>query len=153
MKIRAIALNTFREAIRDRILYLLLFVAVPTTDDGAVDSGSPVFWVVSALVVLWSLYWLAYVWVLRPHRHDGQTWGMRAVGIRVLSVDGTPASIGQLTGRALLLLVDTLASGLVGLVAMLISKRHQRLGDMAARTMVCRVAPLTTDATGPATDA
>jgi ABC-type transport system involved in multi-copper enzyme maturation permease subunit len=27
MKIRAIALNTFREAIRDRILYLLLFVA------------------------------------------------------------------------------------------------------------------------------
>ncbi|MFA9452404.1 MAG: ABC transporter permease [Candidatus Aminicenantaceae bacterium] len=28
MKIRAIALNTFREAIRDRILYLLLFVAV-----------------------------------------------------------------------------------------------------------------------------
>jgi ABC-type transport system involved in multi-copper enzyme maturation permease subunit len=28
MKIRAIALNTFREAIRDRVLYLLLFVAV-----------------------------------------------------------------------------------------------------------------------------
>jgi len=28
MKIRAIALNTFKEAIRDRILYLLLFIAV-----------------------------------------------------------------------------------------------------------------------------
>lgn len=30
MKIKAIALNTFKEAIRDRILYLLLFVAVGT---------------------------------------------------------------------------------------------------------------------------
>jgi uncharacterized RDD family membrane protein YckC len=131
---------------------LLLFVAVPTTDDGAADSGSPAFWVVSALVALWSLYWPTYVWVLRPHRHDGQTWGMRAVGISVLSADGAPASIGQLIGRALLLVVDTLAGGLVGLVTMLISERHQRLGDMAARTVVCRVPSLPADSTVVATD-
>jgi uncharacterized RDD family membrane protein YckC len=116
-----------------------LFLAVPTTDEGAADSGSALFRVVSLMVLLWALFWVLYVWVLRPHRHDGQTFGMQAVGIRILSADGTRASIGQLLGRALLLVVDTALAGLIGLVAMALSKRHQRVGDMAARTIVCRV--------------
>jgi uncharacterized RDD family membrane protein YckC len=122
-------------------LGFFLFLAVPTTDEGAADSGSALFWIVSLVVLLWSLFWVLYIWVLRPHRNDGQTYGMQAVGIRILSADGTPASIGQLLGRAVLLVVDTAVSGLIGLVAMVLSKRHQRVGDMAARTIVCRVAP------------
>jgi uncharacterized RDD family membrane protein YckC len=116
-----------------------LFLAVPTTDEGAADSGSALFWIVSLVVLLWSLFWVLYVWVLRPHRHDGQTFGMQAVGIRIVSADGGPASLGQLLGRAFLLVLDTLLSGLVGLLTMAFSKRHQRIGDMAAGTLVGRV--------------
>ena len=118
-----------------------LFLAVPTTDEGAADSGSALFWIVSLLVALWSLFWVLFVWVLRPHRHDGQTFGMQAMAIRIVSEDGGPASIGQLLGRAFLLVLDTLLGGLVGLLTMMVSKRQQRIGDLAARTLVGRVEP------------
>lgn len=116
-----------------------LYLVVPTTSDGAIDSSSPIFWIVTSLVGVLGLGWVVYVWVLRPLRHDGQTYAMQAVGIRIVGSDGTPASLGQLVVRALLLFVDTLAGGLVGFVAMALSKRNQRIGDMAARTVVCRV--------------
>lgn len=115
-----------------------LFLAVPTTDEGAADSGSALFWIVWLAVMLWSVFWVLFVWVVRPYRHGGQTFGMQAVGIRIVSEDGGRASIGQLLGRAFLLVLDTLLGGLVGLLTMVVSKRHQRIGDMAARTVVGR---------------
>ncbi len=118
-----------------------LLLAVPADSDGEMRTDTPVLWIVLAAMLVWWLCWVAYVWVVRPHRRDGQTFGMQAVGIRIVSVDGGPASIGQLVGRTLLLVLDGLLGGLVGLFVMLGSDRHQRIGDLAARTLVCRVEP------------
>ena len=118
-----------------------LLLAVPADADGDMRTDTPVLWIVFAAMVVWWVFWVTYVWVLRPHRRDGQTFGMQAAGIRIISADGGDASIGQLVGRMLLLVLDGLVGGLVGLLAMLASDRHQRIGDLAARTLVCRVAP------------
>ena len=115
-----------------------LLLAVPSDGDGEMRTDTPILWVVLAAIVVWSLFWVTYVWVLRPHRRDGQTFGMQAAGIRVVSADGGPPSIGQLVGRTLLLVLDGLLGGLVGLLVMLSSERHQRIGDLVARTLVCR---------------
>lgn len=84
---------------------------------------------------------------------DGRSIGKWAVGLRVVGDDGFP-----LTGRAslvrnLLRLVDLLPSNyVVGLIAMLVSARGQRLGDLAAGTLVVRLdraapaPPIDTDA-------
>ncbi len=69
----------------------------------------------------------------------GRTPGKAAFGIRVVSSDGSPARFSAIVVRNLLRLVDILpifyAVALVGVFA---TKRHQRLGDLAAGTIVIR---------------
>lgn len=69
----------------------------------------------------------------------GQTLGKRAYGIRVVSLDGTPASTRQIAVRNVLRFIDALpafyASGLISLLRTG-SARRQRIGDVAARTTV-----------------
>lgn len=78
---------------------------------------------------------------------DGSTPGKRALGLRVVSVDGWPASGAQHLLRTLLWPVDVLLPvplpffGLLGLVVVLTTERRQRLGDLVAGTVVEREAP------------
>ena len=79
----------------------------------------------------------AWVEIFRAHRHGGQTYGMSTMDLRVVdeATLGEP-TLGQLAIRwILLMLVD---GGLLGLVLIMVTDRHQRLGDMAAKTLVVR---------------
>lgn len=70
---------------------------------------------------------------------NGQTVGKRMVGIRVVREDGLPAPLMSLTIRNLMRAVDYLPFGyLVGSVAILTNRHGQRLGDLAAGTIVVR---------------
>lgn len=81
---------------------------------------------------------------------NGQTPGKRLIGLRVLSVDGRPINALQAVLRNILRDVDTMPYALgfvwpeaqllglywVGLISMALTERYQRLGDLAAGTMV-----------------
>ncbi len=68
---------------------------------------------------------------------NGQTLGKRALRIRVLSERGVPISGAQAILRNLVGTVDGLSFFyLIGLTSMLLSRNFQRMGDLAARTMV-----------------
>jgi uncharacterized RDD family membrane protein YckC len=95
-------------------------------------------WVFATLI---SLAFLLWYWVLRPNGHQGQTFGMQLLGLRIISKDGGPANMVQLLVRAVLLIVDDLFFGLVGLITMLCSRYRQRVGDHAARTLVVHATP------------
>jgi len=90
-------------------------------------------WALATLIALVIYLWY---WVLRPNGHHGQTFGMQLLGVRVISKGGGPASMLQYLVRGILLLIDTLFFGLVGLITMMDSRYHQRVGDHAARTLV-----------------
>jgi uncharacterized RDD family membrane protein YckC len=90
-------------------------------------------WTIATLIALVVYLWY---WVIRPHGHHGQTFGMQLLGLRVISKDGGPASMLQLFVRGVLLIVDTFFFGLVGLITMMASRYHQRVGDHMARTLV-----------------
>jgi uncharacterized RDD family membrane protein YckC len=69
----------------------------------------------------------------------GQTVGKMLLGIKVVREDnGEVPGLGGATIRTLLRLVDGLFSYLVAFIAVLISGKDQRLGDMAAHTLVVR---------------
>ncbi|TXB68001.1 RDD family protein [Phaeodactylibacter luteus] len=72
----------------------------------------------------------------------GQTWGKRAMGLRVVRLDGQEAGLSDYLLRAVFHMVDTLFSGGI-LAALAISSSHhnQRLGDMTANTTVIRLKP------------
>ncbi len=74
----------------------------------------------------------------------GQTIGKRVLSLRVVDVAGHRLQFSQVAIRNLLRAVDILPGlYLVGGVAMLLSKRGQRLGDLAANTAVIRIPKLT----------
>jgi uncharacterized RDD family membrane protein YckC len=69
----------------------------------------------------------------------GQTVGKRLLRLRVMDVQGLRLQFGQIVMRNLLRFVDMLpAFYLVGGVAAFLNRRGQRLGDLAANTIVIR---------------
>jgi uncharacterized RDD family membrane protein YckC len=69
----------------------------------------------------------------------GQTIGKMALDIVVVTEDGDPIDYGPAAIRTLLRIVDILpAFYLVGIVAVLVTDRKQRLGDIVADTVVVR---------------
>jgi uncharacterized RDD family membrane protein YckC len=65
------------------------------------------------------------------------TPGKLALGLRVVSADETPLTSSRIIVRNLLRLVDALPFlYIVGIIAIAASRRDQRVGDMAARTVV-----------------
>lgn len=70
----------------------------------------------------------------------GQTVGKRVMRLRVMDAEGMRLQFSQVVLRNLLRFADLLPIAyLVGGVAMLINSRAQRLGDLAAGTVVVRI--------------
>lgn len=93
------------------------------------------------LFLLWWVYPIAF-----EQFAAGATPGKRALGLKVVQLDGTPVSPGASVIRNLLRAVDGLPLGYaLGLTICLCQPRFQRLGDLAAGTLVVyteRRAPL-----------
>ncbi len=96
-------------------------------------------WVAWAIVI--SAYTLLYVgyFVLFEMTQQGQGPGKRITGLRVIATSGASLSFEQSAVRNILRIVDMLPFGYgVALVSILVTKRMQRLGDVAAGTMVVK---------------
>ncbi|MGH2705090.1 MAG: RDD family protein [Actinomycetota bacterium] len=92
-----------------------------------------VAYLVLAFVILWG-YFPIFEGLWR-----GRTPGKRSQGLRVVGLDGQPATLGAVLVRNLVRLVDFLpAFYSVGFVTVLANRRSQRLGDIAAGTLVVR---------------
>lgn len=75
---------------------------------------------------------------------DGQSLGKRLMKIKVISIDGSQASIGQYFIRWLFRLVDfALTAQIGGLIAVAVSENKQRIGDMVAGTTLIKTVPRT----------
>jgi uncharacterized RDD family membrane protein YckC len=84
--------------------------------------------------VLSLIYAMISEWAWR-----GQTVGKRLMGLRVVDAQGLRLEPSQVIVRNLLRLLDALpALYLVGGIACVFSRRRQRLGDLAAGTVVVR---------------
>lgn len=69
----------------------------------------------------------------------GQTPGKRALGLRAVAADGSPLWFRHAVVRGLLLLVDlALTAGVAAVLSILFTAHDQRLGDLAAGTLVVR---------------
>ncbi len=82
---------------------------------------------------------LAMVYYIVLEGYTGQTLGKKLLGIKVIREDTEAVpGVGAATIRSLLRLVDGLFGYLVAFIAVLASRKNQRLVDMAARTLVVR---------------
>jgi uncharacterized RDD family membrane protein YckC len=71
---------------------------------------------------------------------NGQSLGKRAVGIKVVRLDGLEPGMGEYLLRSVFLMLDFLFSfGALGAILIGSTFKNQRLGDLAANTTVIRV--------------
>ena len=94
-----------------------------------------------ALAVLWIVYFVLFLLydIISELVGKGRTIGKMAAGIRVVRVDSRPIDLWSSVVRNLLRLVDEIISlGLAGTISIFASRRGQRLGDLAAGTVVVR---------------
>lgn len=90
-----------------------------------------------AIVVLFAVLWV--YWTAMEVAWQGQTFGKRLVRIRVVKADGSPVTLFESAVRNLLRVVDFLPVCYpVGVAAMLIDRKHRRLGDLLAGTVLVR---------------
>nr|BDT34112.1 RDD family protein [Myxococcus sp. MH1] len=89
------------------------------------------------VVGVFATQWL--YWTLGEVFFHGQTPGKRALGIRVVRLDGSPVGLYESAVRNLCRAVDFLPGVYaVGCISLLLTPRHQRLGDVLAGTVLVR---------------
>jgi len=71
----------------------------------------------------------------------GQTLGKRLLNVVVVSEDGEPCDWFSSTIRNVVRIIDSILFYSVGIIAIFLSDNDQRLGDIAASTIVTEVAP------------
>ncbi len=100
-----------------------------------------------SIIVYFLLFWCYYP--IFELYFDGQTPGKRKLGLRVVMADGGRVGFAASLARNIIRIVDFLpVCFLLGMASILFSERHQRLGDLAAGTIVIRDAEDLTKAPG-----
>ncbi len=134
------------------VFLFLLFITMAFTGVLQLFPFSTSILLASGIVLVFLLSW--FYGVFLETWMNGQTFGKRATGLRVVSVDGRPINASQATIRNFLKIADifpfaplvvgeeatsiayVVPTFLVALICMLMTKRFQRVGDLAAGTMV-----------------
>lgn len=99
------------------------------------DRSSDVFMIIFVIilylpVLLYSLLWEMF--------NNGQSPGKSLVNIRVVKSDGTTPTFSGYLLRWLLYSIDVTFTGGLGLIFVIVTKNNQRIGDLAAGTMVIK---------------
>ena len=115
-----------------------LFWVVMAALFGTITQEGTMYWNATMPAVPTVTYALAVVlYYILMEGYLGQTVGKMLFGIKVVREDtGEVPGVGAATIRTLLRIVDGLFSYAVAFVAVLVTEKRQRLGDMAAHTLV-----------------
>ncbi|MGH9409887.1 MAG: RDD family protein [Vicinamibacterales bacterium] len=93
-------------------------------------------WLLGGLILFWFLLNTGYFAVFEA-LWNGQTPGKRLVGLRVIDTSGGPITVYAAILRNLLRVADELPGiYAIGILSILVTARQQRLGDLAAGTVV-----------------
>ena len=99
-----------------------------------IDAGLSTLWII-LLIVLPVLFYCPLCEMMT----GGQTLGKRLVKLRVIMADGTLPSPAAYLLRWLLMIADGPLLGCIGVLVMILNRNNQRMGDMAAGTLVVKL--------------
>ena len=89
---------------------------------------------IGMILLFFAMYWFYGVYF--EAAFNGRTLGKMLFKLRVISTDGRPINGMQAALRNLLRVADTFPTPITGLICMTTTNRFQRIGDLAAGTMV-----------------
>lgn len=131
--------SRFASALLDYLFQAIILVAllVVLGYGAGIDPGASgvaaALWAVGFFVIFWG-YDVAFE-VL----NSGRTPGKALNGLRVVRESGAPVTFGTSAVRNVIRIIDILpGTYLVGMVSIVVTGRNQRVGDLAAGTLVIR---------------
>ena len=135
--------SRFMAGILDHILialmYLVLFLFLLVTGINVMVvfgiASALEMWLFAAVILIaFAIYWGYFVFF--EMWTNGQSPGKKYMKIRVVQVEGGGISFNSIAIRNLLRAVDVIGAYAVAGIAMFVTKKVQRLGDLAAGTVV-----------------
>lgn len=111
------------------LLLVYLIVGLSLDDGDTSEAAVTIVAIVLSFLAIWGYD------VLFETFNSGRTPGKKMLGIRVVGDQGEPESFTMSAVRNIIRPIDLV---LVGLIAIVASKRNQRVGDMAAGTLVVK---------------
>ena len=90
------------------------------------------------MIVLLTYFPVIFYYPLCEIFGKGQSLGKLVMKTRVVTIDGNAPTVGSILLRWLLYPIDTFFTGFLGVVFITFGKHRQRLGDLAAGTMVIK---------------
>jgi uncharacterized RDD family membrane protein YckC len=139
-RLGAAILDTVFQLVGFYILYFLLMFSLIgfVTASDSINSGFPFAFpiiFIGLILLLFVFYHLIFELLWK-----GQTPGKKIFRIRVMKDNGSVAGPGALVLRNVLRIVDSLpALNILGIAVLIASEKTQRIGDMAAGTLVVKI--------------
>ena len=109
-------------------------------------SGAVRTWGLALLLLIGFVIYYGYFAIFEA-LWSGQTPGKRTIGLRVIGISGRPITVYEAILRNVVRIADQLP-GLyaIGILTVFLTSKHQRLGDLAAATVVVHERPIERDA-------
>jgi uncharacterized RDD family membrane protein YckC len=112
------------------VVYVFIVIAIAQSID-----MEQIWLLIALLSIPYILYRLLFEIFM-----NGQTPGKRAMQIKVVRINGTPATVGDYVLRWIFGLIElNIASGLIAMLSVIIGGKGQRLGDLVAGTTVIKL--------------
>jgi uncharacterized RDD family membrane protein YckC len=127
--------SRFLAFVIDALIQGVVAVAAILVVVGLAGSGTPGILVMALVILLPILISVGY-FAIAEAVTAGRTPGKRALGLRVIRIDGGAPGLYEALVRNIFRLIDVYTG--IGVVVMFVNRRSRRLGDLAAGTMVVR---------------
>jgi uncharacterized RDD family membrane protein YckC len=123
----------------DLLAFLTVFVVLSFAQLLLGGAGFVPGWFAIAVLLLLTFAWQFGYPIGFETLWRGRTPGKAALGLRVVTLEGAPVGVRHASVRAVVGLLELLGTfGIPAILTSMISSRSQRLGDLAAGTMVVR---------------
>jgi uncharacterized RDD family membrane protein YckC len=129
----ALLLDLLLQSLSIIVITIAGTLAISAAGDGLPDWVAITLGLLLVFAIFWG-YPVAFETLWR-----GRTPGKAALGLRVVTREGAPVRFRHAAIRAAFALIDFyLAAGLPAVVSALVTREHQRIGDLVAGTLVLR---------------
>jgi uncharacterized RDD family membrane protein YckC len=109
-------------------------------------SGAVRTWGLALLLLIGFVIYYGYFAIFEA-LWSGQTPGKRTIGLRVIGISGRPITVYEAILRNVVRIADQLPGiYAIGILSVFLTAKHQRLGDLAAATVVVHERPIERDA-------
>jgi uncharacterized RDD family membrane protein YckC len=119
------------------VIYILYIIIIASTGFNAKVLSLPI------LIIIFCLCYVFYD-LLCEIFFNGQSLGKKIMKIKVISLNGAQATLGQYFLRWIFRIVDvSFTAGLGGVISVALSNNKQRIGDIVAGTTLIKTTPRT----------